>query len=150
MRERTKVVDDIEAWQKDDINWLEELRGLSTHFPDRSNAQVKSMSMAIGSLNQGIISMNVRAKDELVISRLESAVRDPSHQVRTNQLSQNADDIDFPWHFSAQVVLKRREREEYQEDVEKSPPEQIPAPENNSSTSLTPTDSENHPQEVSK
>jgi Tfp pilus assembly PilM family ATPase len=154
MRERTKVVEDIEAWRKDDINWLEELRSLSTHFPDRSDAQVQSMSMSIGSSNHGIISMNVRAKDDLVISRLEAAVRDANHQVRTNQLSQDADDLEFPWHFSAQVVLTKRDRQEYQADAEKAPIDATPAKDTSTKDSEAPSSaaltSDNQNREASK
>jgi hypothetical protein len=69
--------------------------------------------MSIGTGGRGVISMNVRAKDDLVIAQLEQAIRDSHHTVRTNQLSQNSTDEGFPWQFGATVLVNRRNREEY-------------------------------------
>ena len=57
--------------------------------------------------------MNLRAKDDLVISRLEQSIRDEHHTVRTNKLSQNATDEEYPWQFVATVLVNRRDREEF-------------------------------------
>jgi FtsZ-binding cell division protein ZapB len=113
MKKRTAVVDYFEEWQKDDINWLEELRALSGRFPERTETQVKSMTLSVGSNRRGVISMNLRAKDDLVISRLEQAIRDSFHQIRTNQLSQNSTDTEYPWQFGASILVSRRTPEEY-------------------------------------
>lgn len=112
MKKRTAVVDYFEEWQKDDINWLEELRGLSARFPERTETQVKNMTLSVGSNRRGVISMNLRAKDDIVISRLEQAIRDNFHQIRTNQLSQNSADEEYPWQFGASILVNRRTREE--------------------------------------
>lgn len=113
MKTRTAVVDYFDDWQKDDINWLEELRGLSSRFPERTETQVKNMTLSVGSNRRGVISMNLRAKDDLVISRLEQAIRDSFHQIRTNQLSQNSADTEYPWQFGASILVARRTRDEF-------------------------------------
>ncbi len=113
MSERMMVVDKVEEWHHDDVNWLDELQELSHRFPERSKVQVKSMTLSSGSISDGVISMNLRAKDDTVISQLEQAVRDGFHQVRTNQLSQDESDVEFPWQFGATILLQRRERDEY-------------------------------------
>jgi hypothetical protein len=107
------VIDQVEDWSSDDINWLEELRELSQRFPERSRVQVKSMTLSSGSGSDGVISMNLRARDETVISQLEQAIRDEFHQVRTHQLNQSESDEEFPWQFGATILLQRRDREEF-------------------------------------
>lgn len=113
LKSRMDVIDQVAEWQRDDINWLEELRELSQRFPDRSRVQVKSMTLSSGTGSDGVISMNLRARDETVISRLEQSIRDAFHQVRTHQLNQSESDEEFPWQFGATILLQRREREEF-------------------------------------
>jgi Tfp pilus assembly PilM family ATPase len=112
MTERTAVVDYFQEWQRDDINWLEELRELSSRFPQRAETQVKTMTLSVGSNRRGVISMNLRAKNDQVISRLEQTIRDSFHQIRTNQLSQNSADTEYPWQFGASILVTRRTRDE--------------------------------------
>ncbi len=107
------VVDYYDQWIKDDVSWLDELRELSQDFPERSKIQVKSMTFSAGTSSDGIVAMNMRAKDDSAIAQLEQNVRDETHQIRINQLSQNESDKEFPWQFGATVLVKRREREEY-------------------------------------
>ncbi len=113
LKRNTAIVDYVDNWRIDDINWLDELRELTLQFPERSQAQVKSMSMSIGPNGKGLTSMNLRAKDDLVISRLEQSIRDEHHTVRTNKLSQSATDEEYPWQFVASVLVNRRERDEF-------------------------------------
>lgn len=116
LKKRTAVVDYVSQWQRDDINWLEELRGLSLRMPSRSQTQVRSMTMTSSPGRKGMISMNLRAGSDSVISEFEKAVRDGSHQVRTNQLSQTAPGTDFPWQFGAAIMINPRDRQQLAED----------------------------------
>jgi Tfp pilus assembly PilM family ATPase len=100
-------------WRRDDVDWLDELRELSQDFPERSKIQVKSMTLSAGTNGDGIIAMNLRAKDNAAIAALENNVRDDFHQIRINQLSQNESDKEFPWQFGATVLVRRRDRDEY-------------------------------------
>lgn len=110
MKKRTAVVDAINRWEREEVNWLEELRGLSLRFPSRDKAQVRSMSMSINPSRRGVISMNVRSRDESVISSLEQAIRDEYHQVRTSSLSQSTSEGDFGWQFNAAVSIVPRQK----------------------------------------
>ncbi len=110
---KLSVVDYYDQWIKDDVSWLDELRELSQDFPERSKIQVKSMTLSAGTSSDGIVAMNLRAKDNSAIALLEQNVRDESHQIRINQLSQNESDKEFPWQFGATVLVKRRDRAEY-------------------------------------
>lgn len=116
LKKRTAVVDYVSQWQRDDINWLEELRGLSLRMPSRSQTQVRSMTMTSSPGRKGMISMNLRAGSDSVISEFEKAVRDGSHQVRTNQLSQTSPGTDFPWQFGAAIMINPRDRQQLAED----------------------------------
>jgi hypothetical protein len=126
MQTKMEVVDYYDKWIADDVNWLDELRELSQKFPDRSSMQVKTMTLSSGSTSDGVISMSVRAKDSSAIASLEQKVRDKDHQIRTNQLSQNEADKEFPWQFEASVMLRRRERDEFIDPTGKGPAVPIP------------------------
>lgn len=113
LTERVAMVDQVDNWRADDINWLDELRELSLRFPERSLMQVKSMTLSSGSISPGIITMNLQARNENVIAELEQAIRDDFHQVRTNQFSQSESDEELPWQFGATILVERRERDEF-------------------------------------
>lgn len=113
LSEKTAIVDQIATWQVDDINWLDELRELSQRFPERSLVQVKSMTLSSSPANPGVIVMNLQAKDENVITKMEQTIRDEFHQVRTNQFSQSDSEEELPWQFGASILLSRRDREEF-------------------------------------
>jgi hypothetical protein len=57
--------------------------------------------------------MNLQAKDENVITKMEQTIRDEFHQVRTNQFSQSDSEEELPWQFGASILLSRRDREEF-------------------------------------
>ena len=110
---RVAVVDQVDAWHSDDINWLDELRELSQRFPERSSVQVKSMTLSSSAASPGIISMSLQAKNESVITQMEHTIRDQYHQVRTNQFSQSDSDQELPWQFGATVLVEPRQREQF-------------------------------------
>ncbi len=116
LKKRTAIVDYVSQWQRDDINWLEEFRGLSLRMPSRSQTQVRSMSMSTSTGRKGLITMNLRASSEAAIAEFEKSVRDEFHQVRTNQLSQTAQETDFPWQFGAAITVTPRDRQQLAED----------------------------------
>jgi hypothetical protein len=113
LQDRTAVVDQIAAWQSDDINWLDELRELSDRFPERSLVQVKSMTLSSSPANPGVIAMNLQAKNEGVITQMEQTIRDEFHQVRTNQFSQSDSEQELPWQFGASILVSRRDRDQF-------------------------------------
>jgi Tfp pilus assembly protein PilN len=125
LKKRTAVVDYIQRWENDDVNWLEELRSLSLKFPGRDKTQVRSMNMSIGSNRRGVVSMNIRASNEGDISNLEQAIRDEYHQVRTNALSQAASEGNYGWQFAAVVSITPRSRLDLIDDPLLSRPESL-------------------------
>ena len=124
LSEKTAVVDQIATWQGDDINWLDELRELSQRFPERSLVQVKSMTLSSSPANPGVIVMNLQAKDENVITKMEQTIRDEFHQVRTNQFSQSDSEEELPWQFGASILLSRRDRDQFSLTPGAKPPEE--------------------------
>jgi len=113
LEDKTAVVEQISAWRVDDINWLDELRELSDRFPERSLVQVKSMTLSSSPANPGVIAMNLQAKNESVITQMEQTIRDEFHQVRTNQFSQSDSEQELPWQFGANILVSRRDRDQF-------------------------------------
>jgi len=113
LEDKTAVVEQISAWRVDDINWLDELRELSDRFPERSLVQVKSMTLSSSPSNPGVIAMNLQAKNESVITQMEQTIRDEFHQVRTNQFSQSDSEQELPWQFGANILVSRRDRDQF-------------------------------------
>jgi hypothetical protein len=102
---KTAVIEAVERWKSNEINWLEELRRLSEHFPPADQAVVQRMSMAPTSGSRGLLSMGVRVRDPAIIAEVEKNVRDEAHQVSSQRISQSGNLDDFSCQFETTAVI---------------------------------------------
>ena len=82
------------------------------------------MTLSSSPANPGVIVMNLQAKDENVITKMEQTIRDEFHQVRTNQFSQSDSEEELPWQFGASILLSRRDRDQFSLTPGAKPPEE--------------------------
>jgi hypothetical protein len=105
LRSQTAVLDAVERWQQADANWLDELRRLSEQMPAADQAVVQRITMAPSAGARGIISMSVRVRHPSIVEQLEQQLRDASHQVSSQRISQSGSDQAYPTQFETSLVL---------------------------------------------
>jgi hypothetical protein len=105
LRAKTAVLDVVQRWEQSELNWLEELRELSTRFPEAEQAVVQRITMAPSSGNRGLISMSIRVRDPEIIADLENSLRDKRHQVSSKRISQATSNQAYAVQFETSVVV---------------------------------------------
>ncbi len=105
LRSKTVVLDAVERWEASEINWLDELRRLSEQFPSADEAVVQRITMAPSAGSRGLISMSVRVRDPEIIADLETSLRDATHQVSSQRISQSGDEQSFSVQFETSVLV---------------------------------------------
>jgi hypothetical protein len=88
-----------------EINWLDLLRRLSEQFPASDQAVVQRISMAPSTGGRGVVSMSVRVQDPAIIAELEQRLRDDTHQVSSQRISQSDPNQDFSTQFETSLVI---------------------------------------------
>ena len=110
------IVDEIGRWQASDVNWLDELRDLSTRFPAGRDAVVQRLS-ALPSSSGGIIDLQVHVRDPSVMTRMENQLRDQYHQVRVKGVLQRSEEDAFRWQSDVTVYVIQRSKDQYAQHV---------------------------------
>ena len=105
LQSKTMVLDVVQRWEQSEIDWLEEMRRLSDRFPPADQAVVQRISMAPSSGSRGIISMSVRVQDPAIIAQLEQDLRDESHQVSSQRISQSDSNQEFSTQFETSLIV---------------------------------------------
>jgi hypothetical protein len=105
LQSKTVVLDAVQRWEQSEINWLDELRRLSDRFPPADQAVVQRISMAPTASSRGLISMSVRVQDPSIVARLEEQLRDATHQVSSQRISQSDPNERFSTQFETRLVI---------------------------------------------
>jgi Tfp pilus assembly PilM family ATPase len=121
--QRQKVIAAIENWSKSDVNWLDELRDLSLRFPGGRDAVVLRMGLNHSRDSGGTIDLVGIVRDPVVVSRIESNLRDEHHQISSRHMQERLQEDNYSWHFEASIGVTPRDPKEY---VSHLPPEQRP------------------------
>lgn len=109
-------VDAIEAWRETDVNWLEELRRLSTSVRPKplnakdyeadSDVMLTSFTAGVKSGREGSggkISFDVAAKQVAAAEPLEQRLRDDRHDVEQQSVEQAAGGGPYGWRFRSTI-----------------------------------------------
>jgi len=111
--QQRQMVELIREWQAGDVAWLEELRELSERFPAAEDAIVLRMSMS-SAKDGGQIGFQGLVRDPAHIVRLEYALRDAYHRVRSRRIQEGArQDPQYTCLFDAVVNVTKRSRNQY-------------------------------------
>ena len=122
--QRQKVIASIEDWSKSDVNWLDELRDLSLRFPGGRDAVVLRMGLNHGRDSGGTIDLVGIVRDPVVVSRIESSLRDEHHQISSRHMQEQLQGDNYSWHFESSIGVTPREPKEY---VSHLPPDKRPS-----------------------
>ncbi len=110
---RQRIVSSVNAWQADDVNWLDELRDLSLRFPGPADAVVERMAVAPAAGGGNIVNLQVRVRDPAVVSMMEANLRDEYHSIRSKRVSELSGQDDFGWQFDASILVSPRQADAY-------------------------------------
>jgi hypothetical protein len=106
-------IEAIAAWKNRDVNWLEELRDLSLHFPGPRDAVVLRMSMRPAQGDGGLIDLQGLVRDPKVVVNLERQIRDGFRAVRSRRVQQRTQEDDYTWVYETSVSVAPRRPEQY-------------------------------------
>ena len=112
-RKNTIVVDAVQAWRRNEVNWLDEFNDISRRFPGNSEAVVDRVSFSPYGQFDGSIAMSVRAREPSVVLEMESSLRDKYRRVNSKRISQGSDDQPFPCHFETNILVRSRPQTAY-------------------------------------
>jgi hypothetical protein len=122
--EQKRVVDAVAAWRASDITWLDELRDLSVRFPPSRDAIVLRMTLTPARGGGGAVDMDCLVRDPTIVVRMEHAIRDHHHQVRSKRVQQRGKEQSYTWQFETSMYVARRDKDAY---LGKPPEEKTPA-----------------------
>jgi Tfp pilus assembly protein PilN len=122
--QRQKVIAAIENWSKSDVNWLDELRDLSLRFPGGRDAVVLRMGLNHSRDSGGTIDLVGIVRDPVVVSRIESNLRDEHHQISSRHMQERLQEDNYSWHFESAIGVTPRDPKEY---VSHLPPDKRPS-----------------------
>jgi Tfp pilus assembly protein PilN len=111
--QQRRVTDALLNWQAGDIYWLEELRELSERFPPAEESVILRMSIS-ASPDGGHIALQGMMRDPAQIARMELALRDAHHGIRSRRIQEGArQDQQYKCLFDAAIAVAKRTREQY-------------------------------------
>lgn len=112
--EQNKVVDAVRDWLAGDVNWLDELRDLSIRFPTARDMILLRTSMAsTPRAGGGEVILQGVVRDPLVVSRMETNVRDKYHELSSKRVQERIRDKTYSWHFETSISVAKRTKNQY-------------------------------------
>jgi hypothetical protein len=108
----------VRQWLEDQTDWLSQLRLLSQRFPESQVAHLRNLRARVeGGEGQFDLAVQVRSPD--AVAMVEERLREAGFDVTSQQVSEQADDPEYPWRFDATLRFRpplledREEQEEF-------------------------------------
>jgi Tfp pilus assembly PilM family ATPase len=102
----------IDAFAAGDVNWLDELHGLSKKFPHADEALVDVATFTSRTEGGGLIYLEGYVRDPAIIEKMESQLRDAGRQVTGSGTTFDERQPEYRWQFKERIVVLPPEREE--------------------------------------
>ena len=99
------IVSALQAWESNEINWLDELHYLSEKLPSAKNVAVGSLTMTVAPGQRGRIKMPVEATNAQMREALEEAIRDRRHGISSTRLVDASNPREPTWRFDATISV---------------------------------------------
>jgi Tfp pilus assembly PilM family ATPase len=113
VKEKAAVVDAIQRWDADNINWLDELYDITRRFPSGEDAMVRRITISPSRGGTSVVDMSVQVRDQDVVTRLGDQMRAAGHDVRSKRVSEQSSSNEYPWRFDTRITLRRRNTDDY-------------------------------------
>jgi len=98
----------VEAWVKEDIRWLDELKWLAEKSPPSQDLVLTQMT-ASPDLRGGAISVTGFARDLDAIAAMEQDLRDDRHDVKGGNTSEDDSLKDYAYRFDSAVYVSKED-----------------------------------------
>ena len=85
--QQKKLVAAIRAWQAADVTWLDELVDLAERMPSSRDIVLGRMSLSAARAGGGNVEFQGLVRDPSVVIRMEHALRDAHHQIRSKRVA---------------------------------------------------------------
>ena len=99
------MIQAINEWGENDVNWLDELRDLSLRFPSDRDAVVLRMGLGHARGEGGTIDMVGVVRDPVIVTRIENSLRDKHHQISSRHVQERVQENSYSWHFESSLVV---------------------------------------------
>ena len=96
----------VQEWMRGDINWLDEMRDISTELPPPDQAKVREFRANISPSGNGLIVLEGIVDNQQTISTVERNLRDERHRVRGEGGLFEEQDDKYPWRFKETIVVE--------------------------------------------
>ncbi|NOX53862.1 MAG: hypothetical protein GXP27_05375 [Planctomycetes bacterium] len=103
----------VAAWRRSGVNWLDELRDLAMRLPPQREVVFRAITITPGRGRAAVVTLQGVARDQAAVTRMEQALRDRFHQVRTPKLEERVQGKTSMWQFESTVYVVRREKTQY-------------------------------------
>jgi hypothetical protein len=118
LQEKADQTRSVRQWLEDQTDWLSQLRLLSQRFPESQVAHLRNLRARVeGGEGQFDLAVQVRSPD--AVAMVEERLREAGFDVTSQQVSEQADDPEYPWRFDATLRFRpplledREEQEEF-------------------------------------
>lgn len=108
-----RLIQAINEWRENDVNWLDELRDLSLRFPSDRDAVVLRMGLGHARGEGGTIDMVGVVRDPVIVTRIENNLRDKHHQISSRHVQERLQENSYSWHFESSLVVASRDKKQY-------------------------------------
>jgi Tfp pilus assembly PilM family ATPase len=102
----------IDAFAAGDVNWLDELYGLSQKFPNADEALVDVVTFSTRTEGGGLVYLEGYVRDPAIIEKMESKLRDARRQVTGSGTTFDERQPEYRWQFKERIVILPPEQEE--------------------------------------
>ena len=96
----------VQQWMRGDVNWLDEMRDISTELPPPDQAKVREFRANISPSGNGLIVLEGIVDNQQTISAVERNLRDERHRVRGEGGLFEEQDDKYPWRFKETITVE--------------------------------------------
>ncbi|HEV3023014.1 MAG TPA: hypothetical protein VGX76_11115, partial [Pirellulales bacterium] len=102
----------IEAWTKQDVNWLDELRELATDLPKPQEVQLTRLKMSLAP-DGGRIELDGLMRETSTAGAFEAGLRDEHHHIQGRNIIQDASQQGYRWKFVSTLTATPESPDDY-------------------------------------
>jgi hypothetical protein len=97
---------EVAEWIDDGINWLDELRWLSEHYPSAEDAMLTQVKFNANA-GRGEITLDGLARDVETVSRLDRGLHDGAHRLAGKRKGESDASGSYGVQFSSSVRIEK-------------------------------------------
>lgn len=116
-QKKRALASSLKAWESSRVSWLDELRDLTVRMPPRSDLTIRQLTASRGARGRSTITFSGIATQPDAVAKMEAALRDEYHTLRTPGLREQTRGDSRAWSFQTTIQLRPRQRDAYRESA---------------------------------